>query len=296
MNILMLGGTRFFGKHTVKKLLAAGHHVTIATRGTAQDAFGDSVERIIVDRTDAPAMKKALTGREFDVVYDTLAYSSEDIRCLFSAMTPKRYVVVSTMSVYEKLGVNTKEEDYKGADYPLVWCGRQDAPYDETKRQMEAALYQVYREVDFAAVRFPFVIGKDDYTKRLHFYVEHTVKEIPMSVDNSDAQMSFIFAEDAADFLVWLADAPFGGSVNAANAGTVSMGQVIDYVEKQTGKKAVISEEAARASYNGTPQYSLNTELAEKAGYEFPPLAAKLCELLDELIMMYRVPETADGV
>lgn len=82
MNILMLGGTRFFGKHTVEKLLAAGHRVTIATRGMAQDKFGSSVERIIVDRTDAPAMQEALAGRVFDVVYDTLAYSSEDIRCL----------------------------------------------------------------------------------------------------------------------------------------------------------------------------------------------------------------------
>lgn len=27
------------------------------------------------------------------------------------------------------------------------------------------------------AVRFPFVIGEDDYTERLMFYVEHTIKE-----------------------------------------------------------------------------------------------------------------------
>lgn len=198
------------------------------------------------------------------------------------------------MSVYETLGMNTTEEAYQGVDYPLIWCNRQDAPYGEAKRQMEAALYQAYPAVNFAAVRFPFVIGADDYTKRLHFYVEHTVREIPMAVDNPEAQMSFIFAEDAADFLVWLAEAPLRGSVNAANAGTASMAHIIDYVEKKTGKKAVIAEGGAHASYNGTPSYSLNTELAERMGYVFAPLTEKLRKLLDGLIMMYHVPETAD--
>lgn len=33
MNILVIGGTRFFGIHMVNELLTAGHDVTIATRG-----------------------------------------------------------------------------------------------------------------------------------------------------------------------------------------------------------------------------------------------------------------------
>lgn len=33
MNILILGGTRFFGIDTVHELLRKGHDVTIATRG-----------------------------------------------------------------------------------------------------------------------------------------------------------------------------------------------------------------------------------------------------------------------
>lgn len=34
MNILVIGGTRFFGIPMVNELLAHGHNVTIATRGT----------------------------------------------------------------------------------------------------------------------------------------------------------------------------------------------------------------------------------------------------------------------
>lgn len=35
MNILVIGGTRFFGIHMVNELLTAVHDVTIATRGKA---------------------------------------------------------------------------------------------------------------------------------------------------------------------------------------------------------------------------------------------------------------------
>ena len=44
MNILVIGGTRFFGIHMVNELLTAGHDVTIATRGKASDSFGDKVD------------------------------------------------------------------------------------------------------------------------------------------------------------------------------------------------------------------------------------------------------------
>ena len=44
MNILVIGGTRFFGIHMVNELLTAGHDVTIATRGNASDSFGDKVD------------------------------------------------------------------------------------------------------------------------------------------------------------------------------------------------------------------------------------------------------------
>lgn len=51
MNILVIGGTRFFGIHMVNELLTAGYDVTIATRGKASDSFGDKVKRIFLERT-----------------------------------------------------------------------------------------------------------------------------------------------------------------------------------------------------------------------------------------------------
>ena len=80
MNILVIGGTRFFGIPMVNELLAHGHNVTIATRGTTPDSYGDSVKRIIIQRTQEESMKNALQGKHFDVVIDKIAYCSNDIK------------------------------------------------------------------------------------------------------------------------------------------------------------------------------------------------------------------------
>lgn len=45
MNILVIGGTKFFGIHMVNELLAQRHDSTIATRGKAADEYGDKVRR-----------------------------------------------------------------------------------------------------------------------------------------------------------------------------------------------------------------------------------------------------------
>ena len=73
MNILVIGGTKFFGKHMVEALLKQGHDVTLATRGNTNNVFGDKVSYITVERTNPDSMKNALSGRHFDIVIDKIA-------------------------------------------------------------------------------------------------------------------------------------------------------------------------------------------------------------------------------
>ncbi len=51
MKILALGGSRFFGKKLVSKLLDAGHSVTVANRGNLDDGFGNRVSRVRTERS-----------------------------------------------------------------------------------------------------------------------------------------------------------------------------------------------------------------------------------------------------
>ena len=285
MDILVFGGTRFFGVHLVEKLLENGHTVTIATRGIAKDNFGDRVKRLIVERCDGESLAKVFACKEYDCIVDNICYASNDVRRLLEVAKCKRYVMTSTMSVYplQEFHMNMKEADFAPLEYALKWYERPDAPYDEIKRQAEAALFQKFSDVNAAAVRFPFVIGEEDYTKRLYFYVENVMKERPMYIDNLQEEMSFIRAKDAGAFLAWMAENDEQGSFNAANAGTVTIEQILRYVEGKTEKKAVLvqEKEGIAAPYNGTPAYSLNTEKAEEKGFKFEKLDSFLTQLLD---------------
>lgn len=284
MRILVLGGTRYFGIPMIKELLVREHNVTIATRGNAEDDFGDKIERIIVERTDAESMKKAFAGQYYDAVIDKIAYCSNDIRYVMDALNFEKYIYMSSTSVYEPKHSNTKETDFDGIHRKMEWCTRFDYPYEEIKRQAECALWQKYSDKKWIAVRYPFVIGMDDYTNRLRFYVEHTMKEIPMNTDNMDCQMGYIRSDEAGKFLAYLVDTDFTSAVNGSSHGTISIREIISYVEQKTGRKASLSVDGEEAPYNGEPQYSINTEVAEELGFRFSTLKDWLYDLIDYYI------------
>jgi len=99
----------------VNLLLSKGYQVTIATRGLSVDDLGDKVKRII---------------------FDNLAYASNDVRYLLDIVNCDRYIMTSPAAVYNK-HMDTKENEFDPVNKKLVWCNRRDFPYDEGKRQAE---------------------------------------------------------------------------------------------------------------------------------------------------------------
>lgn len=287
MKILVIGGTRFFGIHMVEELLKAGHEVTIATRGIASDSYGNRVKRIIIERTNEESMK-TLREYYFDVVIDKIAYCSNDIKYAMENINCDKYIYMSSTSVYNPKHINTLEEDFDGNSDDFVWCNRMAFPYEEIKRQAEYALWQAYPDKKWIAVRYPFAIGKDDYTKRLLFYVEHTIKSIPMNIDNLDYQMRYIRSDEAGNFIAFLVDKDVNGAINGSSKGTMSLREIIDYVENKTGAKAIISKEGDDAPYNGEPEYSINVDKANTLGFKFSELQDWIYDLLDYYIELVK--------
>lgn len=286
MRVLVIGGTRFFGIHTVNALLAQGHDVTLATRGNSKNVFGNKVSYICIERTDPESMRNALAGHHFDIVIDKLAYCSNDIKYALDALDCDKYIQMSSTAIYEPKHIDTKENDFNPLSKQLIWCGRFDFPYDEIKRQAEYALWQKYNHKNFIAVRYPFVIGIDDYTKRLLFYIEHTINGIPMNIDNIDCQMGYIESKEAGEFMAFLVDSDYTGAINGCSNGTISLKEVIEYVEKKCNVKAVLSADGDKGPYNGEVEYSINTDLAKSIGYNFSNLNDWIYDLIDYYIRL----------
>src|SRR5579864_8636735 len=99
MRFLILGGTRFLGRHVVDAALARDHTVTTFTRGAHDDVLPESVERLRGDRDGDLA---ALAGREWDGVVDTSGYVPRVVRASAEALastTTGTYAFISSISV-----------------------------------------------------------------------------------------------------------------------------------------------------------------------------------------------------
>lgn len=288
MNILVVGGTRFFGIPMTEKLIADGHDVTIATRGRTPDSFGGRVRRLCLDRSDEASIAAALDGRRFDAVIDKTAYSSNDVKRLLDHVECGKYILMSTSSVYADIGRATPESSFVPAEHRLIWCERADFDYAEAKRQAECALVQRYPEQKYAAVRCPVVIGSHDYTGRLRFYAEKILAGEPMHIDDMDSRISFIHEREAGEFLAYAAENEIFGAVNSCCRGDISVREIIGFIEQKTGRKALLSDSGEAAPYNGYPSFAtLDTSKAEASGFMFGDLEKAVHETLDGYLIGY---------
>ncbi|HDR7434030.1 MULTISPECIES: NAD-dependent epimerase/dehydratase family protein [Bacillus] len=279
--VLVLGGTRFFGKHLVEALLQDGHDVTIATRGITEDSFGSAVKRLIVDREDEEQLTEHLKDKSYDIVYDNLCYSSNaaNIICEVLEGKTKKYIMTSSMAVYEP-ALNLSEEDFNPYEYEIAYGDRNDFSYSEGKRLAEAVLFQK-ATFPVVAVRFPVVIGENDYTKRLQFYVEHIVRQEPVAVNHLDGELSFIHEEEAGQFLAWCGTESIEGPINACSHGVVSTGGIIHFIEENTGIKALLQEVGDHvAPYNEVINCTLYNGKANELGFPFRELKVEIAKVL----------------
>ena len=102
MDVLVIGGTLYFGKVIVRKLLERGDNVTTYSRGNTQPEFWNDVSHITGDRTDYDGFVKNLKDKKFDAVIDNLAFAVEDTQATVRALRGNigKYLVASTVSIY----------------------------------------------------------------------------------------------------------------------------------------------------------------------------------------------------
>lgn len=289
MNILVLGGTRFFGKKLVELCIENGHDVTILTRGQSGNPFGTAVKQLIVDRDNHDALENALAHTTWDIVYDNICYSPNKAHTICELLKgkTKKLVFTSTLSTYEVDGKMKKEEDFDPYHYQILMGDREEFSYGEGKRQAEAVLF---KEASFpvVAVRFPIVMGEHDYTRRLHFHVERILHDQPISLPNIDAQMSYITDEEAAEFLYFVGVTPIEGPYNATASGAISLKELLALIEEESGKRAKISlvggDEESQSPYGVPADWYMTNAKAEKAGFTFTQLRDWLPNLVKTLV------------
>ena len=99
MRLLVIGGTRFLGRHFVEAALGRRHEVTLFNRGRTAPGLFPGVETVIGDRDGGLG---ALAGRTWDAVLDPSGYVPRVVGASVSALAGRvgLYAFVSSISVY----------------------------------------------------------------------------------------------------------------------------------------------------------------------------------------------------
>ena len=213
MRLLVIGGTRFVGRHLVEAALAAGHEVTLVHR-SATTLF-PSARHVLADRNDDLS---ALAAGEWDATVDVCAYLPAQVRSLAAALGDRggHHVLVSTVSVYADLPGPGGDEDSAllpaaGHDVDEVT----DTTYGPLKVACERAGTAIYGD-RLAIVRPTYVVGPNDPTGRYPWWVRRMARGGQVLAPGApDDPAQVIDVRDLADFQLGLATGHVAGRFNA---------------------------------------------------------------------------------
>lgn len=110
MNLLILGGTKFVGRHITAHALMRGHRVTLFNRGQTNVRLFPDAEKVVGDRDGG---LDELRGRKFDAVIDVNGYLPRVVNASAQLFrdSAARYVFISTLSVYANFSKMNQAED-----------------------------------------------------------------------------------------------------------------------------------------------------------------------------------------
>ena len=199
MDILIIGGTSFFGKDIVQLSLKHGHKVTVFSRGNSTPDFWNQVDHITGDRKDSSQFKEKLTGKQFDIVIDNIAYTHEQVQSALDIFNGNigHYIFTSTIAVM--IGRNTfsqptRESDtnFNLNDNPHFSASTNPTPpimveYAKNKLNAERLLNE-QNNIPYTIIRPPNVIGPEDNSGRVQFYFQRLTDGQPLILTNGGIQ------------------------------------------------------------------------------------------------------------
>lgn len=215
MELLILGGTIFLGKHIVNAAIKKGHTVTLFNRGKHNPDWFPELEKIKGDREgDLSGLK----GRKFDGVIDTSGYVPHIVKksAEFLKDTAGHYTFVSSISVYSRMQDLSINENFETA---TVTDGNTD---EMTMENYGALKYLCENEVlnsfgeRSSVVRSGLIVGDGDFSDRFTYWIHRIGKGgkviVPVSKINN---VQFIDVKDLAEWTLKLTEEKISGVFNS---------------------------------------------------------------------------------
>ena len=201
MNILVCGGTRFYGKELIQQLLDHHHKVTIVSR---RKLLNQRDLTYIRGELSPELVESLQLGNEFDFVISNICMDEKDVEVHIKCFQKicKKHIFISSIGVYKNNTVydTGNEHDYNPFDLTL---------YEEQchldKRKMERKIVRTLPIGSYYILRPSIIIGVDDWTKRLDFYIQRLLDENGIiSLGDGNCKFNWVCDWQLANIVVYL--------------------------------------------------------------------------------------------
>ncbi|MBI1278681.1 MAG: epimerase [Anaerolineaceae bacterium] len=236
MDILIIGGTQFVGRHLAEAALEAGHKVTLFNRGKTGPGLYPEAEALVGDRD---GNLDALKGRKWDVAFDPSGYLPRVVRQSAELLKDAvgRYVFISSISVY----VDSNNADENSPLNVLDDPTSEDIPkhYGALKVACENVVTELYGERGLNA-RPGFIVGQYDSSPRMPGLLWRYNREGERLAGLPHQPVQMIHSRDMADWLLKAVEAGYHGAYNLTGH-PIQMNQLLDTVIEVTGEPTTIT-------------------------------------------------------
>jgi 2'-hydroxyisoflavone reductase len=241
MRILIIGGTRFLGRHLVDSALARRHEVTLFNRGKSNPGLFPQLETITGDR-EKDVEKLAEAGRIWDAVIDTSGYVPRIVRLSAEVLAANvgRYIFISSISVYDnfrKIGINESDPVGKIEDETVEEITGET--YGPFKALSEQTVQDIYGERALI-VRPGLIVGPHDPTDRFTYWPVRVARggEV-LAPEKPGAPIQIIDVRDLAEFILELIEGNASGIYNATGPDyELTLGKLLEVSKQVSGSGA----------------------------------------------------------
>lgn len=240
MKALIIGGTRFIGRHIAEALLQRGHEVTLFNRGSNPGVHAD-LEQIHGDRNSDLAR---LDGRSWDAAIDTSAYTPDVVErsARYFESRTDRYLFVSTVSVYDAKTAGPNEDAPVLELPPGVDPTKSDVEYYGALKVLCERKVREILDDRCTIVRPGLVAGPYDPTDRFTYWPVRFDAGGRIVAPPRDSSIRYIDARDLAAFCVHLSEQGDPGIYNCVTPGPLTFADLYRACARAADANAEIVE------------------------------------------------------
>lgn len=203
--ILILGGTKYVGKAFLNEMIANHNHkITVLSRHKIENII--SIEG---NRKDEALLLKMLNN-EYDIIIDFICFCLPDAKKLIDAINKNsknpKIIFISSTYVYDQNANQDLyyENDFNATNYSPSNSEREYITYKEGKRSAETYFTRNYDQNNLCIIRFPIILGKNDYTLRSDFFTNFYKNGGQLGQIKTAGKSNFIFVQDIVRVLTLL--------------------------------------------------------------------------------------------